>query len=61
MKRGGGESSISLVHFFGVFFEGFVFPFFVFEGGEWGGAGQRWTYSIMSDLKASLKVTLQKV
>ena len=32
----GGGSSISLVHFFGVFLEGFVFPFFVFEGGEWG-------------------------
>ena len=31
-----GGSSISLVHFFGVFLEGFVFPFFVFEGGEWG-------------------------
>ena len=46
----GGGSSISLVHFFGVFLEGFVFPFFVFEGGEWGG----------SDFKASLKVTLQK-
>ena len=42
-----------MVHFFGVFFVGFVFPFFVFEGGEWGGTGQRWTYSIMSNLKAS--------
>ena len=54
--KGGGEFHI-FGPLFGVFSESFVFPFFVFEGGEWGGAGQ----IIMSDLKASLKVTLPKV
>ena len=57
----GRGSSISLVHFFGVFLDGFVFPFFLFLKEVSGGGGQRWTYSILSDLKASLKVTLQKV